>query len=66
MMEIDEQNQKSIAGGDIPLREDVIKLDHNKVNCGIRLLAYSNTNQAFTNPVKLDSDKGSLVFEPQY
>ena len=64
MMEIDEQNQESIAGGHLPHQGNMIRLDHNKVNSGIGLLAYSNTNQALANHVKLGSDKGMLVFEP--
>ncbi|HEY9836587.1 MAG TPA: hypothetical protein V6D27_06785 [Vampirovibrionales bacterium] len=64
MMEIDEQNQESITGGQVPHQGNVIRLDHNKVNSGIGLLAYSNTNQALANQVKLGSDKGMLVFEP--
>lgn len=64
MMEIDEQNQESITGGQVPHQGNVIRLDHNKVNSGIGLLAYSNTNQALANQIKLGSDKGMLVFEP--
>lgn len=66
MVEIDEQNQESISGGRVPQEGNVIRLDHNKVNFSIGLLAYSNTNQALANHVKLGSDKGMLAFEPHH
>lgn len=57
LQELSDCEAESIKGGKI-LYPHIVRFD------SYRALAYSNTNQALANHVKLGSDKGMLVFEP--